>query len=152
MRFFGLFGNSVPSGELKTFGGEGGKGYSFFFFFSFLKYSAAPLRTLLQNTGDPSFLPYRFCFFLSSLCLLSVGKADWEGGQCWQGEKEGHIYHGLGPQCFQQKCSHLSIFPGSAIHLGNLQRCLFQEEPLCHNGLILSGCIKTASFLQLNTR
>lgn len=62
--FFGLFGNSLCSGELKTFLEHT---------LLFLKYAAAFLRTL--STAPSRFLPCHFCllFLLSYLSLLCVG-------------------------------------------------------------------------------
>lgn len=111
MRFFGLFGNSVSSGEPRTF--------AFGTFFVFPKAQCCASTNLLCGYVQISSLLFLFAFSFFSLCPLSVGKVIWEGGQCWQGENRNMfimVYDR--PQSFQkEKRSHLSILLGSIVHL-----------------------------------
>lgn len=81
-KFFGLFENSVSSGELKTLGGVGGGGGTFVVFF--LKYTAA-LRRTLYSYSQISSLSFLFPFspFLSPspLCVGYVDRQG-KGGAC----------------------------------------------------------------------
>lgn len=87
MRFFGLFGNSVPSGELKTFGGEGGKDILFYFFLSKIQCCTSknpPTEHRRPQFSSLSFLSFSF-LSLSSLC----GKGRLGGWPVLAGEKGG---------------------------------------------------------------
>ena len=128
MKFFGLFGNCVPSGKLRTFG----KGRSLFFLSPVLYFQISSLLFLFS---------FSFSLSLSSL----RGKGRLRG---WLGERRSMFFMVYDPSAFKGRNSPIWA---SSLGLLPLKGVSFQEEALCHNGLLLSSNIKIAPTLQLNT-
>jgi len=99
MRFFGLFGNSVSSGEPRTF--------VFETFFVFSKVQCCTSKNLLCGYFQISSLPFLFAFSFFSLGPLSVGKVIWEGGQCWQGKNRSMFITVYDPSASQRRNVHI---------------------------------------------
>lgn len=99
MRFFGLFGNSVSSGEPRTF--------AFGTFFVFPKAQCCASTNLLCGYVQISSLLFLFAFSFFSLCPLSVGKVIWEGGQCWQGDNRNMFIMVYDPRASKRRNVHI---------------------------------------------
>ena len=99
MRFFGLFGNSVSSGEPRTF--------AFGTFFVFPKAQCCASTNLLCGYVQISSLLFLFAFSFFSLCPLSAGKVIWEGGQCWQGDNRNMFIMVYDPRASKRRNVHI---------------------------------------------